>query len=70
MRMGVIKYWKQGGSFGFIVPDDGKTSDVFCHYSCIDGEGYREFAIGDRVEFTSEDTNKGPQATLARKLEE
>ena len=36
--------------------------DVFIHYSGIKGDGFRNLDENDRVEFTIEDTPKGPQA--------
>lgn len=66
MRTGTVRYWKN--SFGFITPDDAKTRDVFVHFSVIEGEGYRELAVGEKVEFTAEKVEKGIQATLVRKL--
>ena len=50
-----------------MTPDDG-TPDVFVHSSAIDGNGYRELAEGERVEFESTAGQKGPQATKVRKL--
>jgi len=35
---------------------------VFVHFSAIQGEGYRNLDEGQRVEFSVEDTDKGPQA--------
>jgi len=61
---GTVKWFSRVKGWGFIQPDgedeDGK--DVFVHYSAIQGDGYRNLAEGDRVEFTLEDTEKGPQA--------
>jgi CspA family cold shock protein len=54
--------------YGFIRPD-GEEEDVFIHYSLIRGEGYRNLSRGQRVEFTMEDTPKGPQAADVLGLE-
>jgi CspA family cold shock protein len=48
--------------YGFIRPDGETDEDVFVHYSVIRGEGYRNLNKGQRVEFTIEDSPKGPQA--------
>ena len=60
-QTGTVKWFNQGKGFGFIELDDG-GKDVFVHYSSIVGEGYRNLDEGQRVEFTVEDTPKGPQA--------
>jgi len=60
--MGTVKWFSRVKGFGFIEPDSGDR-DVFVHYSAIPGEGYRNLEEGQRVEFTVEDTDKGPQAS-------
>lgn len=60
-QTGTVKWFNQGKGFGFIEVDGG-GKDVFVHYSSIVGEGYRNLDEGQRVEFTVEDTPKGPQA--------
>jgi CspA family cold shock protein len=58
---GVVKWFSRVKGYGFIEPDGG-DKDVFVHYSAIIGEGYRNLEEGQRVEFSVEDTGKGPQA--------
>jgi CspA family cold shock protein len=58
---GTVKWFSRAKGYGFIEPDGG-DKDVFVHYSAIAGEGYRNLSEGQRVEFTIEDTPKGPQA--------
>ena len=59
--MGTVQWFSRVKGYGFIRPD-GDEEDVFIHYSLIRGEGYRNLTRGQRVEFTMEDTPKGPQA--------
>ena len=57
---GTVKWFNAQKGFGFIQREGG--SDVFVHFSAIQGSGYRELNEGDRVEFTIADGPKGPQA--------
>jgi CspA family cold shock protein len=59
--LGTVQWFSRVKGYGFIRPD-GEEEDVFVHYSAIQGEGYRNLDQGQRVEFTMEDTPKGPQA--------
>lgn len=66
---GTVKWFSRVKGYGFISPDDG-TKDVFVHYSAIQGEGYRNLEEGQRVEFSIEDSAKGPQAANVLGLDE
>ena len=59
--VGTVKWFSRVKGYGFISPDGGEK-DVFVHFSAIVGEGYRNLEEGQRVEFSIEDTPKGPQA--------
>jgi CspA family cold shock protein len=67
MATGTVKWFNSDKGFGFITPDDG-TSDVFVHFSSIEGSGYRELREGQKVDFESEAGTKGPQAKRVRPL--
>ena len=67
MAEGTIKWFNAAKGFGFITPDDG-TSDVFVHFSSIEGTGYRELIEGQKVDFEAEQGPKGLQATRVRAL--
>lgn len=58
---GTVKWFSRVKGYGFIEPEEG-GDDVFVHYSAIMGEGYRNLDVGQKVEYTIEDTEKGPQA--------
>jgi len=60
--LGTVQWFSRVKGYGFIRPDEQVEGDVFVHYSSIRGEGYRNLNEGQRVEFTMEDTPKGPQA--------
>ena len=60
---GRVKWFSRVKGYGFLIPDgDGAVKDVFVHYSAIRGEGFRNLNEGDAIEFTIEDSPKGPQA--------
>jgi len=58
---GTVRWFSRVKGYGFIKPDN-QEKDVFVHFSAIVGEGYRNLNEGQRVEFSVEDTPKGPQA--------
>ena len=58
---GTVRWFSRVKGYGFIQPD-GQEKDVFVHFSAIKGEGYRNLNEGQRVLFSVEDTENGPQA--------
>jgi CspA family cold shock protein len=60
-KLGIVKWFSRIKGYGFIVPENGE-SEVFVHYSAIEGEGYRNLYEGDRVKYYEIDLGKGPQA--------
>jgi cold shock protein len=65
MATGTVKWFNSGKGYGFITPDD-SSEDVFVHFSSIEGSGYRELTEGQRVQFDTEQGQKGPQAKSVR----
>ncbi len=60
MNTGRVKWFNEAKGFGFIARENG--SDVFVHYSAINGSGFRTLAEGQEVEFNITQGPKGPQA--------
>jgi CspA family cold shock protein len=57
---GTVKWFNESKGYGFISQENG--SDVFVHYSAIQGDGFRTLNEGDRVTFDIGDGPKGPHA--------
>ena len=66
MEQGTVKWFNRTKGFGFIEREEGE--DVFVHYSTIQEEGFKVLNEGDPVEFEVTQGEKGPQATVVRKI--
>jgi CspA family cold shock protein len=64
---GKVKWFNASKGYGFLERPDGE-SDVFVHYSAIQGEGFRSLEEGDEVEFSIAKTDKGLQAENVSKM--
>ena len=60
MANGTVKWFSDQKGFGFIEQEDG--TDVFVHYSALQGDGFKSLREGDRVTFDVEEGKKGPAA--------
>ena len=64
---GTVKWFNPDKGYGFITPEDG-SKDVFVHHSAIKMDGYASLNENDRVEFSIEQSPKGPAAANVVKL--
>ena len=60
MEQGTVKWFNAEKGYGFITREDG--SDVFVHFSAIQGEGYKSLEEGQHVAFDVEEGQRGLQA--------
>ena len=65
MASGTVKWFNHEKGFGFITPDDAGR-DLFVHQSQVEGGG--ALADGAKVEFESEESDKGPRAVNVRTI--
>jgi CspA family cold shock protein len=63
LEIGVVKWFNNAKGWGFISRQDG--SDVFVHYSQIDGDGYRTLKQGQEVRFL---LKLGPRGQFAEQV--
>lgn len=66
MEQGKVKWFNADKGFGFIEREGG--SDVFVHFSAIQGDGYKTLEEGQAVSFEVEDGARGPQAANVEKI--
>jgi len=57
---GKVAWFNNAKGFGFLTREGGP--DVFCHFSSIQGDGYKSLKEGEPVEFAVIQGEKGPQA--------
>ena len=65
MENGTVKWFNAEKGYGFVTREDG--SDVFVHFSAIQGEGYKTLEEGQSVSFDIEESDRGPQAVHVNK---
>ena len=63
---GTVKMFNKEKGFGFIRGEDNK--DYFFHYSDIVMEGYKIAEVGEAVEFTEKNTDRGLRAGEIKKV--
>ena len=60
MTKGIVKWFNDSKGFGFIEQEDG--TDVFVHFSAIQGDGFKSLAEGQAVSLDVVQGSKGLQA--------
>ncbi|CAM3189236.1 MULTISPECIES: cold-shock protein [Paenibacillus] len=66
MQTGTVKWFNADKGFGFIETEEG--TDVFVHFSAIQGDGFKTLDEGQRVQFEVTQGNRGPQAENVTKV--
>jgi CspA family cold shock protein len=64
--IGQVKWFNNAKGYGFVGRDGG--TDVFCHFSSIQSDGYKSLKEGDEVEFDVIQGDKGPQTDHVKRL--
>lgn len=67
MIKGKVKWFNNQKGYGFIVREEG-GSDIFVHYSTIQGDGYKTLSPGQDVTFELITGEKGEQAQNVAKV--
>jgi len=63
---GKVKWFNNSKGYGFIQQEDG--TDIFVHFSAIQGDGYKTLEEGQAVEFETTQGPKGLQAANVSKV--
>lgn len=65
MYTGTVKWFNADKGYGFITREDG--TDVFAHFSAIQGDGFKTLEEGQSVNFDVEEGQRGLQAANIQK---
>ncbi|MFD2642560.1 cold shock domain-containing protein CspD [Pseudomonas japonica] len=65
MASGKVKWFNNAKGYGFIN-EDGKSDDLFAHYSAIQMDGYKTLKAGQAVTF---EIFQGPNGLLAKNIQ-
>ncbi len=66
MEQGTVKWFNESKGYGFIQRESG--GDIFVHHTGIDSEGFKTLNDGATVEFTVEESDKGPRAVSVKEI--
>ena len=70
-RESTVLFWLDSKGWGMLRHPDhpDRQPDVFCHWSCIQGDGYKTLRLDQRVEFLMIEGKDGrPAAVQVRPL--
>lgn len=62
MAKGEVKWFNNAKGWGFLVPE-GSETDIFVHFSSIQGTGYKTLTAGQIVDFDMANGERGQHAT-------
>ena len=62
---GVVRWFDGSKGYGYI---QAQGQDVFVHYTAIANTGVQNLREGEQVEFTLQDSFRGPQAAQVTRL--
>ena len=62
-----VKWWNESKGYGFLESPDQPT-DIFVHYTSINGDGFKTLEEGESVECDILDHPKGPIAGNVTRL--
>ena len=68
MAIGTVKWFDSKKGFGFIMNPEG--TDVFVHFSSIEGDGFRSLKDGEKVEYQQISGAKGLSAQAVKRVNE
>jgi len=66
MARGSVKWFNDQKGYGFITAEG--QSDVFVHFSAIEGNGFRTLREGEQVEFEIKASERGAEASHVIKV--
>jgi Cold shock proteins len=66
MNKGTVKWFNAEKGYGFITSEDG--SDVFVHFSAIQGDGFKSLDEGQEVSYELTEGARGMQAANVEKI--
>ena len=66
MARGMVKWFNDRKGYGFIEAEG--QSDVFVHFSAIQGTGFRTLHEGEQVEFEVKASERGSEAAHVIKI--
>ncbi len=65
--VGTVKWFNEKKGYGFITPENGE-SDVFVHFTDLEGSGFKTLNEGEQVEFEIAQSDRGPKAVNVVRL--